>query len=158
MERLVLASGATIQSTCSSILPEHLGTCGYFEEREIGSKRFKFSKGCPETKTYTLVLRGGAEQFIAEAERSLHNAIMVVKPAVRNHSILGGDGAVNLNIRCAIAQKCELTKSSFSNACEMEVSAYGGSIADLQVRDKVAAGYHKELCKAIRNYPSPTLR
>ncbi|KAL3952221.1 hypothetical protein ACCO45_013938 [Purpureocillium lilacinum] len=87
MERVVQATGATIQSTCSDILPEHLGTCGTFEERQIGGERFNFFEECPEAKTCTLVLRGGAEQFIAEVERSLHDAIMIVKRAIKNHLI-----------------------------------------------------------------------
>ena len=33
MERVVQATGATIQSTCSDIRPEHLGICGSFDER-----------------------------------------------------------------------------------------------------------------------------
>jgi hypothetical protein len=31
----------------------------------------------PQTNTATIILRGGAEQFLAEAERSLHDSIMV---------------------------------------------------------------------------------
>ncbi|EQB45916.1 hypothetical protein CGLO_15132 [Colletotrichum gloeosporioides Cg-14] len=87
MERVVQATGATVQSTCSDILAEHLGTCGSFEERQIGGERFNFFEGCPEAKTCTLMLRGGAEQFIAEVERSLHDAIMIVKRAIKNHTI-----------------------------------------------------------------------
>lgn len=30
--------------------------------------------GCPSGRTATIVLRGGADQFIEEAERSLHDA------------------------------------------------------------------------------------
>jgi T-complex protein 1 subunit eta len=38
----------------------------------------------------TLLLRGGAEQFIAETERSLHDAIMIVRRAMKNDSIVAG--------------------------------------------------------------------
>ncbi|MBE3043763.1 hypothetical protein IMZ48_14560, partial [Candidatus Bathyarchaeota archaeon] len=68
MDRVVEATGATCQSTCSDILAEHLGTCETFDERQIGNERFNFFEGCPEAKTCTLILRGGAEQFIAEVE------------------------------------------------------------------------------------------
>jgi T-complex protein 1 subunit eta len=100
MERVVQATGATVQSTCSDILPEHLGTCGSFEERQIGGERFNFFEDCPEAKTCTLVLRGGAEQFIAEVERSLHDAIMIVKRAIRNHTVVGGGGATEMEVSC----------------------------------------------------------
>lgn len=97
MERVVMTCGGSIQSTCSDIRPEHLATCDYFEERQIGSERFNFFEGCPQAKTCTLVLRGGAEQFIAEVERSLHDAIMIVKKAIKNDMIVAGGGAIEVS-------------------------------------------------------------
>ncbi|OLN96178.1 putative T-complex protein 1 subunit eta [Colletotrichum chlorophyti] len=129
MERVVQATGATVQSTCSDILAEHLGTCGSFEERQIGGERFNFFEGCPEAKTCTLVLRGGAEQFIAEVERSLHDAIMIVKRAIKNRTIVGGGGAI-----------------------EMEVSAYLHRFADKNIPHKQQA-IIKSFAKALEIIP-----
>lgn len=129
MERVVQATGATIQSTCSDIRAEHLGVCGTFEERQIGGERFNFFEDCPEAKTCTLVLRGGAEQFIAEVERSLHDAIMIVKRAIRNKTIVGGGGA-----------------------CEMEISAYLHRFADRDVPHKQQA-IIKSFAKALEIIP-----
>ncbi|KAK2610260.1 hypothetical protein N8I77_003708 [Diaporthe amygdali] len=129
MERVVQATGATVQSTCSDIRAEHLGTCGSFDERQIGGERFNFFEDCPEAKTCTLVLRGGAEQFIAEVERSLHDAIMIVKRAIRNKTIVGGGGA-----------------------CEMEVSAYLHRFADKNVPHKQQA-IIKSFAKALEIVP-----
>lgn len=129
MERVVQAAGATVQSTCSDIQAHHLGTCGKFEERQIGGERFNFFEDCPEAKTCTLVLRGGAEQFIAEVERSLHDAIMIVKRAIKNHMIVGGGGAV-----------------------EMEVSAYLHGFADQKVSHKQQA-IIKSFAKALEVVP-----
>jgi T-complex protein 1 subunit eta len=84
--------------------------------RQIGGERFKFFEDCPEAKTYTLVLHGGAERFIAEAERSLHDAIMIVKRAIKNNTVVAGGGA-----------------------CEMEVSAYLHRYADKNVPHKQQA-------------------
>ena len=98
LERVCQATGAATQSTCSDIHPSHLGHCGLFEERQIGSERFNLLSDCPSAKTCTLILRGGAEQFIAEVERSLHDAIMIVKRALRNDSIVAGGGATEMEI------------------------------------------------------------
>lgn len=97
LERVVQATGGSISSTCSDIQPQHLGTCERFEERQIGGERFNFFEGCPAARTCTLVLRGGAEQFIAEVERSLHDAIMIVKRAIKNNSIVAGGGACEVS-------------------------------------------------------------
>lgn len=98
LRRVVQAAGGAIQSTCSDILPEHMGTCGTFDERQIGGERYNIFEHCPKAKTCTLILRGGAEQFIEEVERSLHDAIMVVKRAVRNGEVVAGGGAIE--VRC----------------------------------------------------------
>lgn len=45
----------------------------------MGGERYNLLTGCPEGKTATIVLRGGSEQFIDEAMRSLHDAIMIVR-------------------------------------------------------------------------------
>ncbi|CZT15371.1 probable CCT7-component of chaperonin-containing T-complex [Ramularia collo-cygni] len=130
LERVCQATGATIQSTCSDINPERdLGSCAKFEERQIGGERFNFFEGCPGAKTCTLVLRGGAEQFIAEVERSLHDAIMIVKRAIKNQTIVAGGGA-----------------------CEMEISAYLHSFADKNVPHKQQA-IIKSFAKALEVIP-----
>ena len=52
--------------------------------------RFNLFTGCPEAKTCTLILRGGAEQFIEETERSLHDAIMIVRRTLKNDAVVAG--------------------------------------------------------------------
>jgi T-complex protein 1 subunit eta len=126
MERVLQAVGASVQSTCTDIRPEHLGTCEHFEERQIGSERFNFFEGCPAAKTCTLILRGGAEQFIAEVERSLHDAIMIVKKAIKNDLIVAGGGALEMEISKylrdysrTIAGKQQLVIAAFAKALEI---------------------------------------
>ena len=45
---------------------------------------------CPRARTCTIILRGGAEQFIEETERSLHDAIMIVRRAIKNDAVVAG--------------------------------------------------------------------
>ncbi|KAJ5276074.1 hypothetical protein N7524_002227 [Penicillium chrysogenum] len=129
MDRVCQATGAATQSTCTDIQARHLGTCGAFEERQIGGERFNLFSDCPRAKTCTLVLRGGAEQFIAEVERSLHDAIMIVKRALRNTTIVAGGGAT-----------------------EMELSSYMHGFADRNVPHKQQAVV-KAFAKALEVIP-----
>ena len=96
LRRVCQAVGGSVQSTCFDIGSEHLGTCGRFEERQIGGERYNIFEQCPKAKTCTLLLRGGAEQFIEEVERSLHDAIMVVKRAMKNGEVVAGGGAAEV--------------------------------------------------------------
>jgi T-complex protein 1 subunit eta len=72
MRRVCKATGAAVQTTVSNLVPEILGTCETFEEKQVGSQRYNIFKGCKNAKTATILLRGGGEQFIDEAERSIH--------------------------------------------------------------------------------------
>lgn len=126
MERVIQAVGGTIQATCSNITVTDLGTCEEFEEVQIGSERYNLFKGCPQAKTCTLILRGGAEQVIAEIERSLHDAIMIVKRAVNHTSVVAGGGAVEMSLSKylreysrSIAGKEQLIISAFAKALEL---------------------------------------
>ncbi|KAL7285523.1 hypothetical protein ACG7TL_000625 [Trametes sanguinea] len=126
LQRVVQAVGGSIQSTCSDIKREHLGTCGYFEERQIGGERYNLFTECPKAKTCTLILRGGAEQFIEEVERSLHDAIMVVKRAVKNGDIVAGGGAIEMDLSSRIRKhalsipgKLQLVMIAFAKALEV---------------------------------------
>ncbi|TDL28156.1 hypothetical protein BD410DRAFT_739670 [Rickenella mellea] len=126
LRRVVQAVGGSVQSTCSDIAKEHLGTCGHFEEKQVGGERYNLFVECPKAKTCTLLLRGGAEQFIEEVERSLHDAIMVVKRAVRNSEVVAGGGAVEMDLSAYIRKhalsipgKMQLILIAFARSLEI---------------------------------------
>lgn len=67
----------------------------------MGAERYNLFTGCPSARTATLVLRGGSEAFIDEAERSLHDAIMIVRRARKNAAVVPGGGAIDMQLsRC----------------------------------------------------------
>ncbi|KAL7258241.1 hypothetical protein ACSBR1_004373 [Camellia fascicularis] len=93
LQRVAASTGGTVQTSVNNIMDEVLGSCEIFEEKQVGNERFNIFSGCPSGLTATIVLRGGADQFIEEAERSLHDAIMIVRRALKNSSVVaGGDG------------------------------------------------------------------
>jgi len=98
LERIAKATGAQTQTSIHGLNPSILGTCELFEERQVGGERYNFLTGCKQAKTATIILRGGGEQFIDEAERSMHDAIMIVRRA-RNHSaVVAGGGAIEMEL------------------------------------------------------------
>lgn len=96
LKRTMKACGGSIQSSTNDLRPEVLGSCGLFEEKQVGGERFNFFTGCPKAKTCTIIIRGGAQQFMDETQRSLHDAIMIVRRALRHDSIIAGGGAVEM--------------------------------------------------------------
>ena len=126
LQRVAKATGAAVQTTVSDIVPEVLGACGRFEEKQVGNERFNLFTGCSGAKTATIVLRGGAEQFIEEAERSLHDAIMIVRRAMKNASVVPGGGAIDMELSRflreharSIPGKSQLFINAFAKALEV---------------------------------------
>lgn len=59
--RLASATGGIVQTTVNGLDKASLGTCGKFEEIQIGAERYNLIKQCPKSKTSTIILRGGAD-------------------------------------------------------------------------------------------------
>ena len=92
----------------------------------LAASRYNFFTGCPQAKTCTFILRGGAEQFIEETERSLHDAIMITRRALRNDSVVAGGGAIEMELSRylreharGIAGKQQLLISAYARALEV---------------------------------------
>lgn len=98
LDRVSKATGARIQTSVHGITESVLGSCEKFEENRVGDERFNFFTGCPKAKTGTLLLRGGGEQFLEETERSIHDALMIVKRSLAHRSIVAGGGAIEMEL------------------------------------------------------------
>lgn len=126
LARVAVATGARVQTSTAGLKADVLGTCGLFEEVQLGSERYNVFTGCPLAKTCTIVLRGGAPQFLEEAERSLHDAIMVVRRSRKHSSVLGGAGAIEMEISKRLREKAleikgagQLIVQAFAEALEV---------------------------------------
>ena len=51
---------------------------------------------CASTKSVTILIRGGSKMILEEAERSLHDAICIVRTLIRDNRIVYGGGSVEL--------------------------------------------------------------
>ncbi|SGZ38043.1 probable T-complex protein 1 subunit eta [Hanseniaspora guilliermondii] len=126
LNRVIKAVGGSIQTSVSDLKEEHLGTCGVFEEKQIGNERYNLFTECTNTKTCTLVLRGGANQVIEEVARSLNDALMIVKRSLQLNSIVIGGGAIEMAISKrlrdyakTIKGKQQLMINAFAKALEI---------------------------------------
>ncbi|KAL1788149.1 T-complex protein 1 subunit eta [Sigmodon hispidus] len=96
LKRKMMACSGSIQTRVNALIPDVLGHCQVFEETQFGGERYNFFTGCPKAKTCTIILRGGAEQFMEDTERSLHDAIMIVRKTIKNDSVVAGGGAIEM--------------------------------------------------------------
>jgi chaperonin GroEL (HSP60 family) len=52
-----------------------------------------FIEGCKNPKAVTILVRGGSQRVVDEAERSVHDALMVTKDVLERPEIVAGGGA-----------------------------------------------------------------
>ena len=93
MTKLAKATGARIVTNLDDLFEKDLGAAQLVEERKIEEDRWVFVEGCKNPKSVTLLLRGGSQRVVDEVERSVHDALMVVKDVMENPSIVAGGGA-----------------------------------------------------------------
>jgi len=93
LTKLAKATGARIVSNLDDLFEKDLGSAQIVEERKIEEDRWVFVEGCKHPKSVTLLLRAGSQRVVDEVERSVHDAIMVVKDVMEVPSIVAGGGA-----------------------------------------------------------------
>src|SRR3972149_6391911 len=100
----VIASGATVvlcQKGIDDMAQHYLAKAGILAVRrgkesdltKIEEDRWVFIEECKHPKSVTLLLRAGSQRVVDEVERSVHDAIMVVKDVMELPSIVAGGGA-----------------------------------------------------------------
>ena len=153
IERVAKATGACLLQTCNDITEKSLGTCGLFEERQIGAERFNLFMECPKSKTATIIIRGGAEQFIEEAERSMNDAIMIVRRASKAASIVAGGGAIEMELSkyvreegMKISGKEQIVVLGFAKALEIipKTLAQNSALDAIDIMNKLRQKHNKE--------------
>ena len=93
LTKLAKATGARIVTNLDDLFEKDLGSADIVEERKIEEDRWVFIEGCKHPKSVTLLLRGGSQRVVDEVDRSVHDAIMVVKDVMEVPSIVAGGGA-----------------------------------------------------------------
>jgi len=93
LTKLAKATGGKIVTNLDDLFEKDLGTSDIVEERKIEEDRWVFVEGCKHPKSVTLLLRAGSQRVVDEVERSVHDAIMVVRDIMELPLIVAGGGA-----------------------------------------------------------------
>ncbi|MGB9622411.1 MAG: thermosome subunit beta, partial [Candidatus Bathyarchaeia archaeon] len=93
MDKLSKATGGRIVTNIDDLSPKDLGEAELVEERKVADDKMTFIEGCKNPKAVTILIRGGAERIVDEAERAIHDALSVVRDVVRDPRIVAGGGA-----------------------------------------------------------------
>jgi thermosome len=98
MAKLAKATGGRIVGSVNDLTEKDLGFAQNVEEKTIENDNWVFIEGCKNPKAVTLLIRGGSQRVIDEADRSIHDALMVVKDVVERPLIVYGGGAPEIYV------------------------------------------------------------
>ena len=126
MEKLAKATEGRMATRIDELTGEDLGDAGFVEERKIGDDKMIFVEDCKNPKAVAILVRGGTERIVDEAERSIHDALSVVRDVVEEPKIVAGGGAPEIEIARAVREAAigrpgreQLAMEKFADAFEV---------------------------------------
>ncbi|KXZ45398.1 hypothetical protein GPECTOR_55g304 [Gonium pectorale] len=118
IERLALVLGGEIASTFDNPGAVKLGRCKLIEEIMIGEDRLIHFSGVALGEACTIVLRGASTHILDEAERSLHDALCVLKETVADARVVYGGGWPEIKMAKAVEELASRTPGKKALAME----------------------------------------
>ena len=125
IDKLAKASGARVITNFEDITKKDLGQAELVEERKLEDDKWVFIEGCKNPKAVTLLIRGGSQRVVDEAERSVRDAVMVVKDVILKPQMVVGGGAPEAELAYQLQKWAEklsgreqLAAQKFTNAIE----------------------------------------
>ena len=93
MTKLAKATGGRISTNLEDISASDLGNAEIAHQKKVESDKWVFIEGCKNPRSVTILIRGGSQRVVDEADRSIHDALMVVKDVIEKPSIVAGGGS-----------------------------------------------------------------
>jgi archaeal chaperonin len=125
MSKLAKATGATMITNIDEITSSDLGDAQLVEERRVETDKWVLVEGCRNPKALSILLRGGSQRVVDEAERSVHDALMTVKDVIEYPYVVPGGGApeaiVSQQIRewsNSLERRAQLAAEQFADGIE----------------------------------------
>ena len=93
MIKLGKATGGRVISNLDDLSEKDLGSADLVHQKKVESDKWVFIEGCKHPQSVTLLIRGGSQRVVDEVDRSIHDALMVVKDVIEKPEIVAGGGA-----------------------------------------------------------------
>ncbi len=125
MTKMSRATGARVVNNLDDLTAKDLGSANLVEERKIETDKWVFIEGCKNPKSVSILIRGGSQRVVDEADRSMHDALMVMKDVLEHPAIVAGGGAPEAYIANELRQwsssqegRAQLAVQKFADAMD----------------------------------------
>ncbi|MDH2902006.1 MAG: thermosome subunit beta [archaeon] len=127
MTKLAKATGARIVSNLEDLTSKDLGAAELVEERRVEQDKWVFVEGCKNPKAVSILVRGGSQRVVDEAERSMHDALMVTKDVLQKPAIVAGGGAPEAEVAAQLRDWA----NKLSGREQLAVSRYADALESI---------------------------
>ncbi|MEM1697662.1 MAG: thermosome subunit beta, partial [Thermofilaceae archaeon] len=127
MEKLARATGGKIVTKIEELSPDVLGYAELVEERKVADEKMVFVEGCPNPKAVSILVRGGLERAVDEAERNLIDALSVVSDVIEEPYILPGGGAPEAEL----AKELRIYASKVGGREQLAIEAFANALESI---------------------------
>ncbi len=124
MEALAKATGARVVTSIDDLSEKDLGSAGLVEEKKISGDKMIFVQKCKDPKAVSVLIRGGTEHVVDEAERAFTDAIGGVASAIEVGKIVTGGGAAEIEIAKSLREYAE----SVGGREQLAINAFADSV------------------------------
>jgi thermosome len=127
MAKLAKATGAKIVTNIDELSKDDIGRADLIEERNVENDKWVFIEGCENPKSSTILIRGGSQRVVDEAERSIHDALMAVKDVVEYPYVVVGGGAPEV----VVSKKLREWSSSLASRQQLAAEKYADALESI---------------------------
>jgi archaeal chaperonin len=126
---LAKATGARPVTNLDDLSTQDLGFAQLVEERRVENDKWVFVEKCKNPKAVSVLIRGGSERVVEEAERSMHDALMAVKDVVQKPAIVAGGGSTETYV----ANKLRIWASGISGRQHYAILAFADALDSIPI-------------------------
>ncbi|XP_065851765.1 T-complex protein 1 subunit alpha isoform X1 [Euphorbia lathyris] len=155
MRRVAKATGATMVSTFADMEGEEtfdssfLGSADEVVEERIADDEVIMIKGTKCTSAVSLILRGANDYMLDEMDRSLHDALCIVKRTLESNTVVAGGGAVE----AALSVYLEYLATTLGSREQLAIAEFAESLLIIpKILAVNAAKDATELVSKLRAY------
>ena len=136
MIKLGKASGGRVTSNLDDLTEKDLGSADLVQQKKIESDKWVFIEGCRNPQSVTLLIRGGSQRVIDEVDRSIHDALMVVKDVIEKPEIVAGGGSPE----SFVASQLKEWADSFDGREQLAIKKYAEALETIPLTIAENAG------------------
>ena len=136
MTKLAKATGGRVTTNIDDLQADDLGSSERVYQKKVESDKWVFVEGCKKPQSVTILIRGGSQRVVDEVDRSIHDALMVVRDVIEKPAIVSGGGSAE----AYIAAQLKTWADTFDGREQLAIKKYAESLETIPLTIAENAG------------------